>query len=124
MKNLYEYVYFSERPELDDYLIEKLHLDKDIEVQEKPNDSSANVRAPWIGVMQKDYDKMNEYHRKGSKPQVLVNTIKDSEKLKRRFAVAVSMKWQEAIEKFGDALVNRGIFNRAEVDKYIQVHSN
>lgn len=106
---------------LDDYISEKLHLNKDIDVQR--GDSLENVRAPYIYPEPKDREKMRYYHGKGSKPQTLVNTIKDGDKLRRRFAVAVDMKWTEAIEKFGDALVNRGIYKREEVDKYIQVHS-
>lgn len=97
-----------------EYLIEKLVIDKDVEVSKKPN-----VKVPWIGVMQQDIDKMKEYQRKGSKPLRLVNTIKDSEKLKRRFAVAVTMKWQEAIREFGKALVSRGIFSQEVVDAYV-----
>lgn len=106
---------------LDDYISEKLHLNKDIDVQ--PGVPLTNVKAPHIYPEPRDYAKMDEYHRKGSKPQTLVNTIKDAGKLKRRFAVAVEMKWTDAINKFADGLVARGVYKREEVDKYIEEHS-
>ena len=65
---------------------------------------------------------MRDYHVRHSKPERLVNSIKDNEKLVRRFAVAVNMKWDEAIDEFGKALVDRGIYKQEEVDKYIEVH--
>ena len=65
---------------------------------------------------------MRDYHIRHSKPERLVNSIKDNEKLVRRFAVAVNMKWDEAIDEFGKALVDRGIYKQEEVDKYIEVH--
>lgn len=65
---------------------------------------------------------MRDYHARYSKPERLVNSIKDNEKLVRRFAVAVNMKWDEAIDEFGKALVDRGIYKQEEVDKYIEVH--
>lgn len=65
---------------------------------------------------------MRDYHARHSKPERLVNSIKDNEKLVRRFAVAVNMKWDEAIDEFGKALVDRGIYKQEEVDKYIEVH--
>ena len=32
------------------------------------------------------------------------------------------MKWDEGIDEFGKALVDRGIYKQEEVDKYIEVH--
>lgn len=106
MKNLY------------DFIFEKLILSRDVQVTKKPS-----VRAPWINVMRTDTEKMNEYRRKGSKPSRLVSTIKDSEKLKRRFAVACNMKWNEAVNEFGKALVSRKIFTQEQVDAYIDTHT-
>ena len=55
---------------------------------------------------------MRDYHTRHSKPERLVNSIKDNEKLVRRFAVAVNMKWDEAIDEFGKALADRGIYKQ------------
>jgi len=101
------------------YITEKLHIDKEVKAT-KPDLS--NVRAPFIGPERKDFEKMRDYHAKGSKPERLVNSIKDNEKLARRFAVAVNMKWDAAIDEFGKALVDRGVYRQEEVDKYIEVH--
>lgn len=97
-----------------EYLIEKLVIDSDVKVTAKPN-----VRPPRIFPQKTDMDKMDYYYQKGSKPSRLVATIKDPEKLKRRFAVACHMKWNEAIREFGNALVARKIYTREEVDAYI-----
>ena len=121
MKLISKFISRNREISLNDFISEKLHLNKDIDVQH--GDSLSNVKAPYIYPEPRDRQKMLEYKNKGSKPQTLVNTIKDTQKLKRRFAVAVDMKWGEAIEKFGDALVTRGVYKREEVDKFIEVHS-
>jgi len=59
----------------------------------------------------RDETKMQEYFKKGSKPTVLVNSIKDNKKLLRRFAIAVKMKWDECIEVFGDTIIERKPFS-------------
>ena len=101
------------------YINEKLHIDKEVK-DTKPDLS--NIKPPFIRPESKDIEKMNDYHNRHSKPERLVNSIKNNEKLVRRFAVAVNMKWDEAIDEFGKALVNRGIYKQEEVDKYIEVH--
>lgn len=124
MKNIYEYVYFSERQELDDFLIEKLHLDSDIEKQEAPKDEpTKRLREMWDATPERqDVEKMDYYHNKGSKPERLVATIKDRNKLLRRFGQAVRMKWTAAVKVFGQAIVDRGYYTREEVDNYIAKH--
>ena len=101
------------------YINEKLHIAK--EVKTIKTDLS-NVKAPFIYPDSKAFEIMRDYHTRHSKPERLVNSIKDNEKLVRRFAVAVNMKWDEAIDEFGKALVDRGIYKQEEVDKYIEVH--
>ena len=101
------------------YITEKLHIDKEVKTT-KPDLS--NVRAPWFGPSQLDYDKMKAYRNKGSKPERLVATIKDKEKLGRRFAAAVDLLWDDAINVFGKALVDRGLYKQEQIDKYIEVH--
>lgn len=97
------------------YIMEKLHLDKGTEI--KDFTGVKDIRISWPEP--KDYQKMRDYKAKGSKPERLVNSIKDRGKLERRFRVAIEMKWQDAITVFGDALVDRNYFSRDEVDKYI-----
>lgn len=116
---LTKYNNFFDMKNFNEYLIEKLVIDSDVKVSDKPK-----VKAPWIDASQRaDIDKMNYYHNKGSKPLRLVNSIKDDGKLKRRFGVAVRMKWNEAIREFGKALVSRGIFSQEQVDAYIEENS-
>ena len=99
------------------YLTEKLHLDSDIKISDTP---TKKVDAPYIYPEAIDINKMNGYRAKGSKPERLIATIKDNGKLKRRFAAAVRLDWRDAVNKFGDALVNRGIYSREQVDAYIE----
>lgn len=100
------------------YISEKLHIDKSVDSKT----DLSNVKSPQIFPKPEDFRKMQEYKSKGSKPERLVATIKDGEKLKRRFAIAVEMNWREAISEFGNALVNRGIYKQEQVDKFIEVH--
>ena len=101
------------------YISEKLVIDKEIKVEKPVEKDFSNVRDISFWPEGIDIQKMNDYHAKGSKPERLVNSIKDNEKLGRRFAVAVKMGWQEAIEKFGKALVDRKCYTQDEIDKYI-----
>lgn len=97
------------------YITEKLHLTKDACSQEKQKP----VKRIYFMPDKRDIDKMDYYKSKGSKPSVLVNSIKNGTKLGNRFAVAVSQGWTEAITVFGDALVDRGYYSREEIDQYI-----
>ena len=99
------------------YINEKLHIDKSVKTADL-----SNIKCPNIFPENSDIRKMSDYHNKGSKPSRLVATIKDNEKLKRRFAVAVKMGWNEAIDEFGKALVDRNIYSQEEVDKFIEIH--
>lgn len=102
------------------YISEKLCINKDVDPTKAVDLSK--VRAPYIYPDHTDIMKMKDYKAKGSKPERLIATIKDNNKLARRFATAVNMGWDDAIIKFGDALVARGVYKQEEVDKYIEVH--
>ena len=101
------------------YVFEKLKLNSKVEFIEKP---ISTVRAPRIYPEGLDVQKMSDYRRKGSKPERLIATIKNNDKLAKRFAVACGIGWNDAAYKFGDALVNRGIYTQEEVDAYIDAH--
>jgi hypothetical protein len=107
MKSIYEYI------------IEKLVINKDsIDKVKVPSDIVKRIWLPY--PEHRDYMKMTEYQAKGSKPSTLVNTIKDEDKLLRRFRQALEMDWTEAIDAFAKGIVDRGIYTREEIDKYIE----
>lgn len=118
---------------LSKYIIEKLQLNKSITVESsimelaqdeqwvKDNCKSGSISIPYVnaGEDRRDWDKMNEYKHKGSKPQRLVNSIKDRDKLLRRFRIACQMKWYECVEAFGDAIIERGYYKKEQVILFI-----
>ena len=71
------------------------------------------------GTLTSHTSKMEAYYEKGSKPERLVKSIKDESKLFNRWFVAVKMEWAEAIQEFGKALEERGIFTLPELHAYI-----
>lgn len=119
---------------LDKYIIEKLQLNKDIKVEgsimELAQDenyistlNSKNIlRIPFAKNYSeeiRDKEKMTEYKNKGSKPERLVNSIKDYAKLLRRFKIAINMKWYDCVEVFGNAIIERGYASKEAVCIYI-----
>ena len=113
------------------YIIEKLHLTKDIEIVkddldliEKAKEVDSNkLKLHVIGIFswpdKQDIQKMKEYKAKNSKPERLVNSIKNAEKLERRFIAAIDLKWEEAINVFGHALIDRNIVKEKDIIFYI-----
>ena len=101
-----------------DFLFEKLHLNDKSNIVD--TDADAKLRTIYTYYQSKDIEKMEGYRRKGSKPLTLVHTIKDNAKLLRRFGAAKKIGWTEALNVFGDALVNRGLYTKEEVEKYKQ----
>lgn len=110
------------------FLTEKLTLNKTAQAdatllelaQDKDfidNIKSQNIkplRIPYPKVPSegwRDEGKMQVYFKKGSKPTVLANSIKDNNKLLRRFSIAVKMKWDECIEVFGEAIISRKVYS-------------
>lgn len=110
------------------YILEKFKISKDVDsslktLTEKASDEeyvkSLNAKSLWPADDWKDRDKMKAYHDKGSKPSRLISTIKDNDKLFRRFCAAVRMKWEDAINDFGQALIDRNIYKEEDIIKYI-----
>lgn len=114
-----------------EYILEKLKISRDSKMKiedapllDKALDPEyvkkvAPDRDKYIYTEPSDYAKMEAYHNKGSKPQRLVNSIKDAPKLVRRWATAISMKWDEAINVFGQAIIDRNIWDEGDVVKYL-----
>jgi len=67
----------------------------------------------------RDWSKAEGYFKKKSKPERLVNSIKDRNKLVRRWSIFVSIGWEEAYQVFRNEIVNRGYYTEDELDKYI-----
>ena len=95
---------------------EKILINKDIQKQEikvgtiDPAKKSYINRMMWVKSPSVDYQdeiKMKEYFKKGSKPQRLANSIKDINKLFRRWMVAIRMQWDECIQVFGEEIDKR-----------------
>ena len=49
----------------------------------------------------------------------MVNSIKDRNKLVRRWIIYVVLGWEEAYQVFRNEIVNRGYYTEDELDKYI-----
>ena len=114
-----------------EYILEKLKISRDskMKIEDAPLLDKAldpeyvnkvsNARERYTYTEPSDYTKMEAYYNKGSKPQRLVNSIKDASKLVHRWAVAIDMKWDEAINTFGQAIIDRNIWSEPEVVKYL-----
>ena len=71
------------------------------------------------GEESRDWAKAEGYFKKKSKPERLVNSIKDRNKLIRRWYIFVAIGWEEAYQVFRNEIVNRGYYTEDELDKYI-----
>lgn len=109
------------------YITEKFKISKNTNISGliskaysfDPNTASIK-RPPYISYAEAaDHGKMSGYLHKGSKPSRLVNSIKDNGKLERRFSAAIDMGWDEAIEEFGQALIDRKIYSEEQIIYYI-----
>jgi len=119
---------------LSKYIIEKLHINKDTKVDNRelldkaldeeyikniPSIIKTVMNRKGITTEASDWPKMQAYYKKGSKPERLVNSIKDTQKLLHRFATAIDMKWNDAVNVFGHAIIDRNIWDEDEVIYYI-----
>lgn len=110
------------------FILEKLHLSKDIQVSASLISKAENVdvnkaykyKYSWSWALGKDMQKMRDYKAKGSKPERLVATIKDNDKLERRFIASIDLRWEDAIDVFGQALIDRNIHPEEDVLIYIK----
>ena len=67
-------------------------------------------------------NKMESYMKKGSKPERLVNSIKNQEKLIKRWIAAMDIDWQEAAEVFKDEIIKRKYYTEEELFAYILIY--
>lgn len=108
---------------IDNYIIEKFKISSDIKAEKVQSliekaenaDTSKQYKRSWSWALSKDMQKMRDYKAKGSKPERLVATIKDNDKLERRFIASVDLKWEDAINVFGQALIDRNIHPEEDV---------
>ena len=66
-------------------------------------------------------EKMEGYYKKGSKPERLVASIKNREKMIKRWDIAMNMEWDDAAEVFKDEIIKRGYYTEDELFAYIVV---
>lgn len=104
---------------LKDILVEKLNI-KDINLSKSPKlipyeDYNSSIKQFFYElkfsktptIEYQDKQKMEQYRKKGSNPNRLVNSIKDNNKLVRRWLAAVFMEWDDAIKVFGNEIDKR-----------------
>ena len=65
-----------------------------------------------------DFKKMKEYYNKASNPERLAASIKDKDKLIKRYGAAVVLGWKEAQSAFARELRSRGIMDEEARLKY------
>ena len=63
--------------------------------------------------------KMQEYQKKGSKPERLVSSIKNKTKLIGRWNAAMDMGWEDAANVFKQAIIDRGYYTEEDLNQYI-----
>lgn len=101
---------------LNTFIFEKLHLGKTTNVNTSKKDIK-DVKIDWHltyyfncynqNEKAKCFAKMKSYYDKGSKPLTLVHTIKNDIKLVNRWFAAILLQWDEAIEVFKEAMIER-----------------
>ena len=117
---------------LKEYIIEKIIINKDIVIDDDKRITDINELKKIIprnvsdiclkltpGELDKHYNKMLEYKKKGSKPERLVNSIKDKKKLMIRWRMCIELKWKQAFVIFRDAIIDRGYFNINELNAFL-----
>lgn len=70
-------------------------------------------------VKEKHKTKMEGYFNKGSKPDRLVSTIKDKQKLIARWREAIYLEWDQAVKVFTNEIINRNYYTKEQLQKYI-----
>ena len=64
-------------------------------------------------------NKMKYYMDKGSKPERLVATIKNKEKLIKRWNAAMDLEWVDAANVFKEEIIKRGYYDNSELMSHI-----
>lgn len=117
---------------LNSFIIEKILINKNTKIKKPDWDPETqydkiaiykwhhilNYKSPQMEYV--DHEKMENYYRKGSIPSRLINSIKNKEKLCKRFNIAINMHWLEYAEIAKDEIINRGYFTVDEVNSYIE----
>ena len=62
---------------------------------------------------------MKYYMDKGSKPERLVATIKNKEKLVKRWNAAMDLEWVDAANVFKEEIIKRGYYDNSELMSHI-----
>lgn len=101
--------------EIDDLL--KKYTRDDVPQKLKMDIHYKTPQAEWTNS-----EKMKAYHDKGSKPERLVATIKNQEKMIKRWVAAMDMEWEEAADVFKQAIIDRGYYTKDELEAFIIVY--
>ena len=124
------------------FIQEKLQLSKNTKVKKKKeysvveleelakkynrNDVSSGLRNDsYYKTPQSKWtndSKMKAYMDKGSKPERLVASIKNQEKLIKRWVAAMDLDWEEAADVFRKEIVDRGYYTEEELFIFIVVY--
>ena len=127
MKNLNTYI-------IEQLISEKILINKNTEVENRYSEWDPNTQYDkdavysWIKILRytspnaeyNDYEKMKNYYRKGSNPRRLINSIKNKEKLCKRFDIAIHIHWLEYAEIAKDEILARKYFNKDQINTYIE----
>lgn len=108
---------------------EKLVINRDTKAttQRQIEPMSSNMLSKFVDAKRnksprdenRHFEKMEEYQKKGSKPERLISTIKDNNKLINRWIAACVMLWDDAIQKFGEAIADRTEFSLDDLHAYV-----
>lgn len=108
MKNIYPYI------------LEKLKINKSSNSANTKKDLS-KVKPGWkiyalFNAYNKNekyncFDKIYKYYEKQEKPSKIVNRIKDNINLTNSWFCTILLQWDDAIQEFKNAILDRGIIN-------------
>jgi len=124
-----------------DFIIEKLHVNKDMKSNKKKEYSDEDIKDLLSKYTRNDIptglkndmsfktpqsewtnmEKMEDYYKKGSKPERLVATIKNREKMIKRWIAAMDLEWEEAANVFKDEIIKRGYYTEQELFIFVLV---
>ena len=68
-----------------------------------------------------DINKMKSYKDKGSKPEKLVSSIKNQERLIKRWIAAMEIDWKEAADTFKDEIIKRKYYTEEELFVFLLI---
>ena len=126
---------------LKDFIIEKLHVNKDMKSNKKKEYSDEDIKDLLSKYTRNDIpsslkndmffktpqsewtnmEKMRAYYKKGSKPERLVATIKNREKMIKRWIAAMDLEWEEAADVFKDEIIKRGYYTEQDLFIFVLI---